>query len=157
MRASGIAASTIADLLAAEEGAPQRRLVLLTCMDSRIDVLGAIGAPAGPVAVLRNAGARVTEDVLRSLALACHALGADTLAVMHHTDCRVAGVTEQELRTRTGADLAFLPIEDHGDALRGDIGVLSGTSFLAPLTLIIGLLYDVETGGIEELARWRRS
>jgi carbonic anhydrase len=125
-------------------------------MDSRIDVPGAIGGTLDSVPVLRNAGARVTEDVLRSLALACHALGADTLAVMHHTDCRVAGVTDQELRARTGADLAFLPIGDHAGALQADIDTLSSRLFLAPLTLIIGLLYDVETGGVDELVRWRR-
>ena len=125
-------------------------------MDSRIDVPAAIGGTLVSVPVLRNAGARVTEDVLRSLALAGHALGVDTLAVMHHTDCKVAGVTDKELRARTGADLAFLPIEDHADALRGDIDVLSMMPFLEPLTLIIGLLYDVEARRIDELVRWRR-
>ncbi|MDW8339346.1 MAG: carbonic anhydrase, partial [Thermoleophilia bacterium] len=48
---------------------PRRRLVVVTCMDARIDPLAIVGLELGDAHVLRNAGAVVTDDVLRSLAI----------------------------------------------------------------------------------------
>src|SRR6476620_9324834 len=89
---------------------PSRHLAILTCMDARIDVFAALGLHLGEAHVLRNAGGRVTDDVLRSLALGSHVLGVDTLVVMQHTKCGLAGVTDEELQALTGADLGFFPI-----------------------------------------------
>jgi carbonic anhydrase len=106
--------------------------------------------------VIRNAGGRVTEDVLRSLALSCHVLGVDTVVVMQHTKCGLAGVTDDELRRITGADVGFLPIDDHAAALREDVDVLAGTPYLAPLRSVAGCVFDVETGEIDDVVRWER-
>src|SRR5215212_9298893 len=81
---------------------PSRRLAVVTCMDARIDVFAALGLHLGEAHVIRNAGGRVTADVLRSLALSCHVLGVDTVVVMQHTQCGLAGVTDEELRGFTG-------------------------------------------------------
>ena len=135
---------------------PSRRLAVVTCMDCRIDVLGALGLELGEAHVLRNAGGRVTEDVLRSLALSTHALGVDTIVVMQHTKCGLAGVTDEELRERTGADLAFLPISDHAAAIAADVEQLAATRYLGPMTAIAGLLFDVETGEVTDIVRWER-
>src|ERR1700742_2496921 len=89
---------------------PGRRLAVVTCMDARIDVFAALGLHLGDAHVIRNAGGRVTDDVLRSLALSTHVLGVDTVAVMQHTKCGLAGVTDEELQRLTGADLGFFPI-----------------------------------------------
>src|SRR6188474_3658933 len=131
----------IAELLAANQGyaaaranvtdaRPSRRLAVLTCMDARIDVFAALGLHLGEAHVIRNAGGRVTDDVLRSLALSTHVLGVEAVAVMQHTKCGLAGVTDEELRSRTGADLGFFPIDDHAAALREDIDLLSAIPFL---------------------------
>jgi len=135
---------------------PSRQLAVVTCMDARIDVLAALGLAVGEAHVLRNAGARVTEDVLRSLALSTHVLGVDTAVVMQHTQCGLAGVTDEELRARTGAELEFLPIDDHTAALRADVELLAGTPYLGPLTTIGGFLYDVESGRLDDVVRWER-
>ena len=74
---------------------------------------------------VRNAGGRVTEDVLRSLALASHALGVDTVVVMQHTKCGLTGVTDEELQELTGADVGFLAIDDHAGSLDRDLDTLS--------------------------------
>src|SRR3954463_12895028 len=100
---------------------PARHLAIVTCMDARIDVFATLGLHLGEAHVIRNAGGRVTEDVLRSLALSAHVLGVTTVVVMQHTKCGLAGVTDDELRRLTGADLGFLPIGDHAAALREDI------------------------------------
>src|SRR3954447_27025078 len=105
----------IAQLLAANEAyaaaranvadaRPGRRLAVVTCMDARIDVFAALGLHLGEALVIRNAGGRVTDDVLRSLALATHVLGVDTVAVMQHTKCGLTGVTDDELRKITGRE-----------------------------------------------------
>jgi carbonic anhydrase len=135
---------------------PSRRLAVLTCMDARIDVFAALGLHLGEALVLRNAGGRVTDDVLRSLALATHVFHIRTVVVMQHTKCGLAGVTDDELRRRTGADLGFFPIDDHSAALREDIALLTTTPYLAPLELVAGFVYDVESGEIDDIVRHER-
>ena len=136
---------------------PSRRLAVVTCMDARIDVFAVLGLHLGEAHVIRNAGGRVTDDVLRSLALSTHVLGVDTVVVMQHTKCGLVGVTDAELRNFTGADLGFFPIDDHAAALREDVELLSGTAFLGPLNNIAGFIYDVESGEIDDLVRWERT
>jgi carbonic anhydrase len=157
----------ISDLLAANRGyaaaranvadpRPNRRLVVVTCMDARIDVFAVLGLHLGEAHVIRNAGGRVTSDVLRSLALSSGVLGVDTAVVMQHTNCGLAGVTDEELRTLTGADLGFFPIDDHDAALREDIQILALTPYLFRLRTIAGLVYDVESGRLDDVVRWER-
>jgi carbonic anhydrase len=154
-------------LLAANEGyaaaranvndpRPHRRMAVVTCMDARIDVFAVLGLHLGEALVVRNAGGRVTEDVLRSLALATHVLGVDNVVVMQHTRCGLEGVTDEELHQLTGADVGFLSIDDHSEALREDIEVLSTTPYLANIGEIAGFVYDVESGDIDEIVRWSR-
>src|SRR5215213_9798796 len=135
---------------------PSRHLAVVTCMDARIDVFAVLGLHLGEAHVIRNAGGRVTDDVLRSLALSSHVLGVDTVVVMQHTKCGLAGVTDEELRNLTGADLGFFPIDDHAAALREDIELLATTPFLAPLKVVAGFVYDVESGEIDDVVRWER-
>ena len=70
---------------------PSRHLAVLTCMDCRIDPLAALGLSLGDAVVLRNAGATVSDDVLRSLAMAHEALGVRGVHVIAHTDCAAFG------------------------------------------------------------------
>ena len=153
------------DLLAASESAtrpavldqrPAHRLAVVTCMDARIDVFAVLGLELGDAHVIRNAGGRLTDDVLRSLALSSSALGVDTVVVMQHTKCGLEGASEAELRARTGADLDFLPIADHEAALKADIERLSSTPYLSALQRIAGFVYDVESGRVEDVVRWER-
>ena len=126
-------------------------------MDARIDVFAVLGLHLGEAHVIRNAGGRVTDDVLRSLALSSHVLGVDTVVVMQHTKCGLAGVTDEELQAQTGADLGFYPIIDHAQALREDVDILTSTPYLEPVRLISGLVFDVESGEIADVVRWERS
>ena len=135
---------------------PSRRIAVVTCMDARIDVFAALGLHLGEAHVIRNAGGRVTDDVLRSLTLSTHVLGVDTVVVMQHTNCGLAGVTDEELRRRTGADFEFFSIDDHAAALREDIELLIDKPYLAPLAIICGFVYDVESGDIADVVRWER-
>jgi carbonic anhydrase len=135
---------------------PSRRLAVITCMDARIDVFAVLGLRLGEAHVLRNAGGRITDDVLRSLALSSHVLGVETVVVMQHTKCGLAGVTDEELRRSTGADLGFYPIDDHAAALREDIDELVAKPYLEPVKVIAGFVYDVESGELSDVVRWER-
>jgi carbonic anhydrase len=125
-------------------------------MDARIDVFAALGLHLGEALVIRNAGGRVTDDVLRSLALATHVLGVDNVVVMQHTKCGLSGVTDEELQTLTGADLGFFPIDNHEARLREDVDLITTRTYLTPIKFISGFVYDVESGEIDDIVRWER-
>jgi carbonic anhydrase len=153
------------DLLAANEkfasafphtelsGRAARGLAVVTCMDSRIDPLGLLGLKAGDAKILRNAGARVTDDVLRTLVLAVYLLGVDRVLVMPHTDCRMSKSTDadvHELITKEyGVDtrsLEFKTVPDQDAALRHDLVRIRTSPFLPEGLVVGGALYDVATG-----------
>ena len=132
---------------------PSRRLAVVTCMDTRIDLLRVLGLGLGEAHVIRNAGARVTDDVLRSLALSTHVLGVDTVVLVQHTKCGLTGVTDRELRDRTGAAIEFFAISDHAEVLTQDVERILSVPWLEPLRTAAGWLYDVETGLMQEAVR----
>lgn len=135
---------------------PSRRLAVVTCMDARIDVFAALGLHLGEAHVLRNAGGRITEDMLRSLALSTHVLGVRTVVVMQHTKCGLAGVTDDELRRITGADMGFLPIDDHQAALREDVELLVSRPYMGLVTTVVGVIFDVESGQLSPVVTRER-
>ena len=108
-------------------GVAAKGLAVLTCIDSRIDPLALAGLRAGDAKIIRNAGARVTADALRSLVVAVNLLGVTRVCVVQHTDCAMVGSTDDELRRRIGAIRGvdaegwdFLATTDQLAALRGD-------------------------------------
>ena len=135
---------------------PKQHLAVLTCMDARIDVFRVLGLKVGDAFVLRNAGGRVTDDVLRSLTLASHVLGVTRVLVMHHTRCGLLDITEEQLREQTGANLTFLTIGDQNESLRSDVDRLVNTEYLAPITHIEGAIYDLDGDLVDEIVRWER-
>jgi carbonic anhydrase len=136
---------------------PRRHLAVVTCIDTRIDPLDVLGLELGEAVVLRNAGARVTDDVLRTLAVSTHVLGVDTVVLMQHTTCGLTDTTDDELRARTGAELDFLVIDDHGSTLRTDVDRLARIPYLASITSMAGLLYDLDSGLVDQLVAWERA
>src|SRR3954447_9300348 len=108
-------------------GRAARGLAVVTCMDSRINPLEMLGLRPGDAKILRNAGARVTDDVLRTLVLAVHLLGVERVMVVAHTDCRMTKVTEDEAHAEMlarGLDtrsIDFHTISDQVDTLRRDV------------------------------------
>jgi carbonic anhydrase len=75
---------------APEPAPPAPQLVVLTCMDARVDPLAALGLATGDAFVLRNAGAQWSDDVVRSLQLSL-GLGVTRVQVLAHTDCAAYG------------------------------------------------------------------
>jgi carbonic anhydrase len=134
-------------------GVAAKGLAVLTCIDSRIDPLALLGLRAGDAKIIRNAGARVTDDALRSLVLATNLLGVTRVCVVQHTDCAMVGVTDDELRSRIsvirGADASgwdFLTSVDQQAALRDDIRRIESCPLLPPGLAVGGFVFDVHTG-----------
>ncbi|TMR95173.1 beta-class carbonic anhydrase [Nonomuraea basaltis] len=133
-------------------GRAARGLAVVTCMDSRIDPLGLLGLEAGDAKILRNAGARVTDDVLRTLVLAVYLLGVERVLVMPHTDCGMAKVTDSDVHALTserGVDtrsLEFHTVPDQNQALRHDLTRIRTSPFLPADMPVAGAIYDVRTG-----------
>jgi carbonic anhydrase len=111
---------------------PARRLAVITCMDARIDPLAVLGLSLGDANVLRNAGAIVSDDVLRSLRAAESVLGVRRAVLIGHTDC--AGHESDAAATASLADGA----RRVRDAMPGSFGVDA-------------LMYDVATGSLRPL------
>tara|TARA_B100001123_G_C15181681_1_gene975604 strand:+ start:337 stop:813 length:477 start_codon:yes stop_codon:yes gene_type:complete len=130
---------------------PRRRIAIVTCMDARIDVFAALGLELGDAHVIRNAGGRVTDDVLRSLALSSHALGTTSVVVMQHTRCGLAGVSNTELEEVTGAGIEFFVIDDHVEALRSDLQRIRDTPYLGVFDEVVGFVLDIDTGAVAEV------
>ena len=136
---------------------PRRKLVVVTCMDTRIDPLAVLGLPPGDAHILRNAGGRVSDDVLRSLLVSTHLLGARNVVVMHHTDCGMAKVDRNAVRELLSdideedwRELDLLTIDDREQALRDDVERVR-TSPLLPQVAVVGWVYDVSTGRVTEV------
>lgn len=137
-------------------GRAARGLAVVTCMDSRISPLEMLGLHPGDAKILRNAGGRVTGDVLRTLVLAVHLLGVERILVVAHTDCRMTKVTDADVHATIAAEsgidtrsLEFRTIADQRGTLAADVQRIHSSPYLPAGIPVLGGLYDVRTGRIE--------
>lgn len=136
---------------------PKRRLAIVTCMDSRLDVFAALGLAHGEAHVLRNAGGVVTDDVIRSLAVSQRRLGTREVMLIHHTDCGMQALSDDgfraELQEATGVSPAFA-IESFADVdadVRQSVLRVRRSAFLPHRDLVRGFVYDVDTHRLREV------
>ena len=136
-------------------GQAKKGLAIVTCMDSRINPLSVVGMRSGDAKILRNAGARVTEDVLRTLVLATYLLGVKRILVMPHTDCRMAKSEEDQIhetiKQEYGVDtrsLEFRTVSDQTKALKVDVQRIRSYPLLRDGVTVAGAIYDVTNGSI---------
>jgi carbonic anhydrase len=139
-------------------GEARKGLAIITCMDSRIDPLRIVGMQPGDAKILRNAGARVTEDVLRTLVLATYLLNVNRVLVMPHTDCRMASGTEDEIhaaiKERSGVDtrgIEIRTVKDQLAALNADLVRIKSFPLLPKDLSVTGGIYDVKSGKLNPL------
>ena len=136
-------------------GQAKQGLAIVTCMDSRINPLSVVGMRSGDAKILRNAGARVTEDVLRTLVLATYLLGVDRILIMPHTDCRMASAEEAEIhatiKEQYGVDtrsLEFRTVADQIRALAIDVQRVRSYPLIRQGVSVAGAVYNVADGSI---------
>jgi carbonic anhydrase len=137
-------------------GTARKGLAIVTCMDSRISPLDVVGMQAGDAKILRNAGARVTDDVLRTLVLASYLLGVVRVLVMPHTDCRMVISDEasihETIKNQFGVDtssLEFRTASNQQEALAEDVSRIRSYPLLQKGVSVAGAIYNVSTGQLE--------
>ena len=162
--------SALSGLLAANErytaafshaslpAAPRLGLAILTCMDARLDPARALGLQEGDAHVIRNAGGRASDDAIRSLIVSHLLLGVREVLVIHHTDCGLQKVTNEELRERlrtsTAVDVSgfeFLVFTNVEASIREDVQAIRSSTFLGQGISVSGLIYHVHTGRLQEI------
>jgi carbonic anhydrase len=135
-----------------------KKFALVTCMDARIEPRHAFGIAEGQAYVIRNAGGRVSE-ALRSLSICQLLLGAEEVAIIHHTDCGMTTFTDDQLREKIKAELggdansvAFLPFRDVEESVRDDLALYRESKIVRQDVPVRGFVFDVETGRLHEVS-----
>jgi carbonic anhydrase len=138
-------------------GRAAKGLAVVTCIDTRIDPLAMLGLRAGDAKILRNAGARVTDDVLRTLVLAGYLLDVSRVMVVAHTDCRMVGGTDEDVHEAIAAQggpdtrsLEFRVTTNVEETLRHDVQRIRSSPYLDAIEAG-GFLYDVRSGRVAQL------
>lgn len=157
-----------------ESAHPDKKFAILTCMDARMDPVLFAGL-SDDAYVVRNAGGRATEDAVRSLVISAKLLGTSEWYVIHHTDCGMAGFTNDTMRRLLGESLGravfengqwnnvtdepgadpgtmdFLPFEDAAASVIEDVRILRHHPLVSRSIPIYGYLYDIHTGKLTEI------
>ena len=139
---------------------PKTRVAIVACMDSRLHVAPALGLALGDAHIIRNAGGRVTDDVIRSLTISEQQLGTTEIVVLHHTDCGAQKFHNDafyaQLKNDLGVDAShidFLPFEDPAASVLEDIEKLKASPLIPDDFVISGGVYDVDTGLITPVVK----
>lgn len=137
---------------------PKTKVAIVTCMDSRLHVAPALGLALGDAHILRNAGGRVTEDMIRSLVISQQQMGTREIVVLHHTDCGAQTFNnegfQEHLKCELGVDVSgqdFLPFQDIDESVREDMKLLRECPLIPDDVIISGAVYDVDTGSMREI------
>lgn len=138
---------------------PSRKLLVVACMDARINIETALGLRYGDAHIIRNAGGTVTDDVLRSAIVSTNVLGTREIMVINHTGCGMMGCTDHGLREQLADQYgptdqaptdfhAFTELNSH---VKDQVAILRDHLWVPRDTVIRGFTYDVQTGKLHEV------
>jgi carbonic anhydrase len=135
---------------------PRRKVAVLACMDTRIDLFRMLGLERGDAHIIRNAGGLATDDAIRSLSASQRLLGTQEILVVMHHGCGLQGASEDGFAQELAAD-GVLPtwrlgaFDDVEDALRQSLARLRSSRELPAREEVRGFIFDPETGELREL------
>ena len=136
---------------------PTRHTAVVCCMDARIDLFPLLGLRLGESHIIRNAGGIATDDVLRSLALSQRKLGTTEVMIVHHTDCGLHGLDEEELLADIEAEVGQRPpfgfgaFVDLDASVRESVARVRAAPFVPHRDHVRGFVVDVSTGRLREI------
>ncbi|MGH2911781.1 MAG: beta-class carbonic anhydrase [Solirubrobacteraceae bacterium] len=135
---------------------PRRKVAVLACMDTRIDLFPMLGLRRGDAHIIRNAGGLVTDDAIRSLSVSQRKLGTEEIVVVMHEGCGLHKASEDEFAQALAADgvqptWRLGAFEDVEATLRGGVARLRSSPELPARDRIRGFVFDPETGGLREV------
>jgi len=148
-------------------GVPKWRTAILTCMDCRItsSVFGV--EDPGELTVIRNAGALLTRDSLRSLLIAIYELNVRNIFVCGHTNCggqmtpQRMNLTVEKISKRSNsppkkvleilgvrnASQAFLGFEDVSQQVTKTVSAIKNHPLISSVGIhVSGFVYQTHTG-----------
>ncbi len=147
-------------------GLPAAKVIVVTCLDHRVDPALILGLKLGDAPVLRNAGGRVTQPVIEDIAFLAF-LGQKLsggqftgeegfeVAVIQHTQCGTGFLADPDFRREasdaTGVDEASLEASVVGDphiSVSADVERLLASPLLPPKMRVSGYVYDLENGRV---------
>jgi carbonic anhydrase len=137
---------------------PKLRMTVIACMDSRLDLFGALGLEIGDAHLIRNAGGIVTDDVLRSLALSQRSLGTREVVLIHHTECGMLGFDDDAFRAELTAESGEEPpwrvpgFTDVYADMRESIARVRTCKWIPYREDVRGFVFDVATARIDEVS-----
>jgi carbonic anhydrase len=135
---------------------PRRKVAVLACMDTRIDLFPMLGLARGDAHIIRNAGGLVTDDALRSLATSQRKLGTEEIVVVMHENCGLHGADDDEFAQELQAE-GIEPkwrlggFDDLDATLKSGLARLRVSPELPHRDHIRGFVYDPETGALREV------
>jgi carbonic anhydrase len=115
---------------------PSLHLVVLACMDPRVDPAALLGLRHGEAHVIRNAGGIATPETLEALRLSRTALGTREVMVIHHTGC---------------AALAGLGRRDPAASVRKEVGRVRAAADPPVWRSVRGFVLDLASGRLSEV------
>ena len=136
------------------------KVYVITCLDPRTDPSAFLELAVGDAMVIRNAGGRVSPDVLTDLAYIGYLSKVVSpggprfeVAVIHHTDCGTHFLADADFR-RGFADLiggddavlAAQAVVHPEQTVRADVQLLRSSAILPATITVSGHVYDVNTG-----------
>jgi carbonic anhydrase len=138
---------------------PERKLAVLTCMDTRLSVR-TLGLKPGDAHIIRNAGGIVTDDSLRSLLVSHYLLGTQEFMIINHTDCGLMHTTENDLRARIQnlsgtaaiAPAFFFAFQNIEENVRHQLQKLRTHPWIPKEVSARGFIYDVTSGRLREIS-----
>jgi len=136
---------------------PSKRVAVLACMDTRLIPSRILGLNEGEAHILRNAGGVVTDDAIRSLSLSQNLLGTEEIILLHHTECGMLGITDEEYADRIEAETGERPewsahaFSDLEQSVRDSIARLRESPFIPKKNSIRGFVFEVKTGELREV------
>jgi carbonic anhydrase len=147
-------------------GLPATSVLVVTCLDHRVDPALVLGLELGDAPVIRNTGGRVTDAVIDDVAylafLAEQLFGGGTgpdrlfeVAVIHHTQCGTGLLADPNFRHRaaeaTGRSETALEssaVADPHATVRADVERLLTSPLLSRKVSVSGHVYDIATGRV---------
>ena len=136
---------------------PKKRLAVVACMDSRLQMFPMLGLELGDAHIIRNAGGVITDDMIRSLTISQRMLGTREIVLVHHTNCGLSTFTEDEfdekLMSETGARAHWKAesFKDVDASVRESMRRIIQSPFIEHKDAVRGFVADVETGELREV------
>jgi carbonic anhydrase len=142
---------------AALPAAPKLKAAIVACMDARLNPNAILGLRDGDAHVIRNAGGVIGDEAIRSLSISQRLLGTEEIILIHHTDCGMLTVSDDDFRRDIRDDTGIEPpwaaeaFSDLDEDVRRSIARIKSSPFIPRKHSVRGFVYDVRDASLREV------